>query len=160
MRTTIVCHGCGYVAPPLEPRPFRCPQALAPMTDDVDHVLVRRLDGASAEPFFDRERNPFVRFRRFTHAWHTAMAIGMSDREFVALAGDEFVEMPLYERDGVVIKDETNNVAGSHKARHLMGLRLWLEVAGRIDPSLVEARLAIASCGDAALAAATVGTRP
>src|SRR3954452_21288324 len=93
MRTTIVCHGCGYVAPPLEPRPFRCPHA----GDGVDHVLVRRLDGASADAFFDREPNPFVRFRRFTHAWHTAMAIGMSDREFVALAGDEFAETPLYE---------------------------------------------------------------
>jgi threonine synthase len=156
MRTTIICHGCGYVAPPLEPRPFRCPHA----GDDVDHVLMRRLDGASAEPFFDRKRNPFVRFRSFTHAWHTAMAIGMSDRDFVALAGDEFVETPLYERDGIVIKDETNNVAGSHKARHLMGLRLWLEVAQRIDPSLSEARLAIASCGNAALAAATVAKRP
>jgi threonine synthase len=155
MSTTIVCHGCGYVTPPLEPRPFRCPHA----GDDVDHVLVRRLEGASTEPFFDRERNPFVRFRRFTHAWHTAMAIGMSDREFVALAGDEFTETPLYERDGVIIKDETNNVAGSHKGRHLMGLRLWLEVAQRIDPSLSEARLAIASCGNAALAAATVARR-
>jgi threonine synthase len=37
-----------------------------------------------------------------------------------------------------------------------MGLMLWLLVDERIDPSLAEARLAIASCGNAAMAAATI----
>ncbi len=55
------------------------------------------------------------------------------------------------------VKDETGNVAGSHKARHLFGLLVHLEVVrllgmtgGTLPP------LAIASCGNAALAAAVV----
>ncbi len=57
---------------------------------------------------------------------------------------------------GVWVKDETGNVSGSHKARHLMGVMLAPAVAeslGQADPA---APLAIASCGNAALAAAVV----
>jgi threonine synthase len=158
--STMVCSGCGWVAPPLEPRPFRCPHT---GLDDVDHVLARRLTGASADPFHDPEPNSFIRYRTFTHAWHTARAIGMSDGEFVELVralAPQFVVTPFENREhdgGLLwVKDETGNVAGSHKARHLMGLMIWLRVAERIDPSLAKARLAIASCGNAALAAATI----
>ncbi len=49
-------------------------------------------------------------------------------------------------------KDETHNVGGSHKARHLMGLLLHLAV----DAVATDTRLAISSCGNAALGAATV----
>jgi threonine synthase len=59
---------------------------------------------------------------------------------------------------GVWVKDETGGVSGSHKARHLFDVLLQLEVAERIG--LVDPRdsreLAIASCGNAALAAAVV----
>ena len=162
MSSTIVCAGCGWTAPPLSSRPFRCPHA---GTDDVDHVLARRLESASPVPFFDPEANPFIRYRAFTHAWHTAQAIGMSDDEVIGLirgldahAGG-FRVTPL-ERSpanaGLWIKDETGNIAGSHKSRHLMGLMVWLLVAERIEPALAHARLAIASCGNAAFAAATI----
>jgi threonine synthase len=56
-------------------------------------------------------------------------------------------------------KDETHNVSGSHKARHLMGVMIHLrlaEVAGLYAPTALRRRLAIASCGNAALAAAVV----
>jgi threonine synthase len=161
---SMVCTGCGYVVPELEPRPFRCSHA----GDDVDHVLGRRVEGLDAAAFFDREPNPFVRYRRLTRAWQTAMAIGMTDEEFVDLVqaldarvaevdGRGFVETPLEVRGArLLIKDETANVAGSHKARHLMGLMLWLKVARRLDASLSASRLAIASCGNAALGAAVV----
>ena len=163
MKTSLRCSGCGHPVPPLEPRPFRCPNADA---DGGDHVLVRRLEAVEAAPFFDPEPNPFVRYRRLTHAWHTAMAIGMSDAEFVsavlaldarvvAIDGRGFRETPLHLGE-ITVKDETANVAGSHKARHLMGLMIWLRVAERIDPSLAGQRLAIASCGNAALGAAVV----
>lgn len=152
-RTSVVCHGCDYAVPALEPRPFQCPNR----GDDVDHVLVRSIEGADAAPFHDNEANSLVRFRRFTHAWQTAMAIGMEDEEFVSIARRiPLVETPLYELEGVLIKDETGNLSGSHKARHLAGLIMWLEVAQRIDPSLASARLATASCGNAAMAAATI----
>jgi threonine synthase len=58
------------------------------------------------------------------------------------------------------VKDETGSVAGSHKARHLMGVMLHLRVleAARLPAGegLRARRLAIASCGNAALAAAVV----
>jgi threonine synthase len=60
-------------------------------------------------------------------------------------------------RGAVWIKDETGGVAGSHKARHLMGIMIQLEVVralGLDDPR--RRGLAIASCGNAALAAAVV----
>jgi threonine synthase len=52
----------------------------------------------------------------------------------------------------VWVKDETGNVAGSHKIRHLAGIELWLD----LHLAVPETRLAIASCGNAALAAAVV----
>ncbi len=52
----------------------------------------------------------------------------------------------------LAIKDETGNVAGSHKARHLFGLLLHLAV----DDVPLDRPLAISSCGNAALGAATV----
>jgi threonine synthase len=60
--------------------------------------------------------------------------------------------------DGTWVKDETGNVSGSHKGRHLFGLLVHLEVAERLGLSRTEDRppLAIASCGNAALAAAVV----
>jgi threonine dehydratase len=61
---------------------------------------------------------------------------------------------------GVWVKDETLNVSGSHKARHLFGLALHLEVSEALELVTREENdrrgLAIASCGNAALAAAVV----
>lgn len=55
------------------------------------------------------------------------------------------------------IKDERANVGGSHKGRHLMGVALWLDVAERVGLwHGAPPRLAISSCGNAALAAAVV----
>jgi threonine synthase len=59
---------------------------------------------------------------------------------------------------GAWVKDETGNVSGSHKGRHLMGVLIHLTVMeriGRTDPA-ARPGLAIASCGNAALAAAVV----
>jgi len=121
-------------------------------------VLQRRLSGS---PEIVDDPNPFIRFRRLTHAWHTAMQIGMSDGEFVKLVLD--LDLPFRVTPfrwqpalGVWAKDETANVGGSHKGRHLMGLMIWLRVAERIDPALARRPLAIASCGNAAIAAATI----
>ncbi len=57
--TTVVCAGCGYVAPPTDPFPFRCPSA---GTDDVDHVMAREVDPTHVSfPEGSDEPNPFVR---------------------------------------------------------------------------------------------------
>ncbi len=92
------------------------------------------------------------------------------DAEVAALEGHGFRETPFGREEalsealgfsaegGVWVKDETGNVSGSHKARHLFEVALQLEVAERLgyaDPTR-RATLAIASCGNAALAAAVV----
>jgi threonine synthase len=54
------------------------------------------------------------------------------------------------------VKDETGNVTGSHKGRHLVGTLLYLEALQALDPARPRRALAIYSCGNAALAAAAV----
>lgn len=143
----MICSGCGYTAPPLELRPFRCPKS---GSDDVEHVLRRSVDIRGAQDaFLDPEPNPLIRYRRLTHTWRTAMAMGTTDHDYVALVRrlePQFRVTPFVQRDGVWIKD-----ASSHEARQLMGLMIWIEVM-----KLSDSWLAIAGCGDAALAAATI----
>lgn len=119
----------------------------------------------------DVEPNPYVRWRRLLWSWHRAMEAGWTDDDFVevvrridasvgAVDGTGFRVTPSGHwtkpspdlPDDVVWKDETGNVGGSHKARHLMGLLLHLAV----DAVATDTRLAISSCGNAALGAATV----
>jgi threonine synthase len=174
--SVLACAGCGAAPPAGEPYPFRCGNAVP--GDGVDHVLARTLVGDAGFPG-DGESNPFVRYRALLHAYHRARAGGISDEAFVplvraldarvaAVEGRGFAATPfapappLGARLGleVWVKDETGNVAGSHKARHLFGILLHLEVAERIALTTraeTDRRgLAIASCGNAALAAAVV----
>lgn len=123
--------------------------------------------------------NPFVAFRSLLGYTWLAQAHGISDDTLVALIraldqrvaevdGQGFRRTPLRSlpglesalglssRHALLLKVEAQGPSGSHKGRHLMGLMIWLrvlEVAG-----LLSARppLAIASCGNAALAAAVV----
>ena len=174
----LACSGCGAPADPGDPRPFRCTHA-AP-GDDVDHVMARRLDLARL-PAFDYAPHLFVRWRTLLHGWHAAVHAGMADEVWCALVrelderiaevdGAGFRITPfaraarLSERlgfsreGGVWVKDETRGVAGSHKARHLMGVALWLVAMERLGRTSADTRppLAIASCGNAALAAAVL----
>jgi threonine synthase len=169
----LVCAGCGWQVPAGAVHPFRCRFS---GVGDVDHVLVHR-PGAGSAPHFGDDPNPFVRYRQCLWAWHAAQRRGISDAAFVARVrqldeavaqadGHGFRITPYGRADALGrqlgldlwVKDETGHVAGSHKARHLMGVLLHLDVveggAGR-DPSSL-APLAIASCGNAALAAAVL----
>ncbi len=175
---SFACAGCGYLAPSDRPVPMRCPHAQP--DDDIDHIMGRVLDTARLRFPTASDANPFIRYRTLSHAYHLALALGWTDADFVALVerldaaiaaidGAGFRVTPfarsaaLSERlgfahdGGVFVKDETGNVSGSHKARHLMGTLLELEVADALDGGAsAPARLAIASCGNAALAAAVV----
>jgi threonine synthase len=172
-----VCAGCG-AEPDAGAYPFRCPNA--GMGDDVDHVLRRELDLSRVGfPYGDPEPNPFVRYRTLLHAYHVALQGGMTDEAFCELVreldarvaevdGHGFVVTPFERSDalsdklgfsaegGVWVKDETGNVSGSHKARHLFGVLLYLEVRERLGAAADRPDLAIASCGNAALAAAVI----
>lgn len=181
----LVCSGCGYEVPPTDPAPFRCPGARA--EDDIDHVLRRvldpgsfRVEGEVGDLFRETAGNPFVQYRPLLHSHAVGIASGLDDLAYVVLveeldaavarvAGKGFTRTPFVqiadlahavgvEPDCLWIKDETGNVSGSHKGRHLMGVMLWMEMARRVFPTAPDParQLAIASCGNAALAAAVV----
>ena len=157
--------------------PFRCPRAAA--GDDVDHVLVA--EPPEADFPSGAEQNPFLRYRTLLSPYRLAREAGLSDAAWcetveeldavlVAVDGRGFRVTPMADQKrlaaalgskrAVWVKDETGNVSGSHKARHLMGLMLYLrvlEIAGLpAGEGLRARRLAIASCGNAALAAAVI----
>ncbi len=59
-------------------------------------------------------------------------------------------------KGGIWVKDETENITGSHKGRHLMGTLLYLEGLRHLGNTPEKPELAIYSCGNAALAASAV----
>src|SRR5439155_1027919 len=149
MPSSLACSGCGWAPPDDDPYPFRC--ANAGSGDDVDHVIVRTLDASKLSWPTGTESNTFVRYRELFRSHHLATSRGMPDAEYVELVerldkevsavdGTGFVVTRFGRQDalserlgfstdgGVWVKDETRNVSGSHKARHLMGLAIWLEV--------------------------------
>lgn len=171
------CSGCGARPDPDDPLPFRCPETRE--GDGIDHVLVRRIETESLDFPATVHGNPFQLFRELAYSTHFGRAHGLEDerlrglideldRGVARVEGGGFSVTPflgagqLANRLGfpgirLWIKDETGNVSGSHKARHLMGILLQLEVArsvGRMEGP--KRPLAIASCGNAALAAAVV----
>lgn len=160
-----VCAVCGTRVDIAEAYSWACPRATV---DDWRHVLMPVTDGAPVIP--DDDPNTLVAFRHASAWWAFARAHGMDDDVTVEIArdiGDGFSRTPfarhgvLSDATGVEVwaKDETSNVAGSHKARHLVGVLLHLLVAERLGLSVGRAPLAISSCGNAALAAATLASR-
>ena len=179
------CAVCAATVDVATPMPWRCPRAIG---GDRHHVLqiVRRM--APLRPTDDP--NPFVSYD-VELAWAAfAEANGMTADARIALVreldeavsvvdGTGFRVTPFARSDalsdelgfaadgGVWVKDETGNVAGSHKARHLFTALLHLRAAevlglapwsSALSSSSASDRpsLAIASCGNAALAAATL----
>jgi threonine synthase len=175
----VTCAGCGWTAPDaaVVPYPFRCPNA---GRDDTDHVLTCIVDPARVAFAREDDPNPFARYRELLHSYQVAHAYDMSDKDFTTLVdrldraiavvdGHGFRVTPFARQaalsdrigfdatGGVWVKDETGNVSGSHKARHLMGIMLYLRVIERLGLAPGSPPpLAIASCGNAALAAAVV----
>jgi threonine synthase len=173
-----VCHGCGAVVDPGRALPFACPGVRE--GDDIDHVLVAPTDAPDCDAAGEDE--PFLRYRRWLSPYRLARAAGLSDAAWFDIVGEldealkaadgrgfrgaPFARMPgLAAALGLVggplwIKDETGDVSGSHKGRHLMGLMLYLRVLEisrlALGADLRARRLAIASCGNAALAAAVI----
>jgi threonine synthase len=168
MNTQLHCL-CGAQA--ADPRlPFTCPSR---GVDGGEHLLVRTLDAPLPLPGGEPSGATFPRYARRLHSHTRALEAGWSEARFDALVrrldaavaavdGGGFRITPVSAQPGLAaacghagelwVKDETGNVSGSHKARHLMGVALHLEVVG--VPA--EQPLAIASCGNAALAAAVV----
>jgi threonine synthase len=173
------CAVCGANVDIAEPLSWRCPNVDA---TDRHHAL-QLVQGLAPLRGTD-DPNPFVAFRPYL-AWDSfAMANGMTqaartamvrrvDADIAVVAGTGFHVTPFERADGlsaalgfatdggVWLKDETDQVAGSHKARHLMTILLHLLTAESLGLAPWRAPddrppLAIASCGNAAYAAATL----
>ena len=122
--------------------------------------------------------NPFLRFRDRLDSYDAVRRGDLSDEQFVELVtaldqavaeadgqGHGFVETPVIDGAGLaaaagldvelVIKVEPHNIGGSHKARHLMGVAIQMKVAEALGKTAPE-RLAIASCGNAAIGASVI----
>ena len=171
------CAVCAVEVPIGAALSWRCPSA-----GDSRHHVLGLVDSDAAAAVVD-DPNPFLAFRRGLawDAFAASLGLGDDEREVVvrrvdaavaAVAGTGFVVTPFARADalsdalgfspsgGVWVKDETHQVAGSHKARHLFTILLHLltvEQAG-VAPWRPSSRpsLAIASCGNAALAASTL----
>ena len=172
------CAVCGATTDISTPFTWKCPNARPgePHLPRLEKKLSRLVAG-------DHE-NPFVAFRPYL-AWDAfAASTGLTppqrtelvvslDRRIEAVGGVGFRWTPMErsaglsealgfaEDGGVWVKNDTGNVAGSHKARHLMTIALHLLVAeqqGLATWNGIGSRpsLAIASCGNAALAASTL----
>ena len=162
------CAVCGITVPVSASCTWRCPAATA----QDPHHLLQIIDPESHEHegHLLKSDNPMVRYGPRLAWWRWARANGISEQQCISLteevAGDFRVtpyahDAMLSERIGaeVFVKDETGSVAGSQKARHLVSIMLHLLAAESVGLITERAPLAIASCGNAALAAATLAQR-
>ncbi len=174
------CATCGAETDIATPLPFRCPNATV---DDPRHVLQIVSRAAPREPTAVDEPTPtdqtFITYDRDL-AWAAfAEAHGMDtvsrralveslDAAVRAVGNAGFAPTPfarsaalsnafdMSAAGGVWVKDETHGVGGSQKARFLFSILLHLRAAEDLGLLGERAPLAIASCGNAALAAATL----
>ncbi len=168
------CATCGAEVPVATPLSFRCPNATA---TDRYHVL-QIVSGPRVDPP-ERQANTFVTddqnlaWAAFAESHGMARArrnelIEELDAAIRDVDGASFVATPFARSDvlsdelgmsargGIWVKDETGGVGGSQKARFLFSILLHLRAAQELGLLADRPPLAIASCGNAALAAATL----
>ena len=177
------CAVCAAELPIDTVMPWRCPRS---NEHDRHHVLYPV--GATAPVVAAADPNPFVAFDAGL-AWAAfAETNGMGlaartalirtlDQQVSTVAGTGFRTTPFLRSDalsdalgfdagvhgGVWVKDETGNVAGSQKARHLFTILLHLRAAEVLGVAPWRGAgnrppLAISSCGNAAIAASTLAS--
>ena len=176
--TGLTCSVCGTQANIATPFTWKCPQSTA---TDRHHVFGFESELVPFRP--ETHVNPFIAYRRYLAVDALGAGLGLTEQQRIdviektdaAIAkqcGVGFRVTPFAREDalsdalgfvasgGIWVKDETKNVAKSHKARHLFSELLHLlmvEKAGRAPWTQNDRpSLAIASCGNAAIAAATL----
>ena len=170
----LVCEATVDIATPF---PWRCPNSTPADRHHVLSIVAGVETQGNRVP--DPDANPFVSndSRLAWAAYAEANDIDAAARRTIVddlddavrrVAGVGFVPTPFGRSDalsdalgftdggGVWVKDETGGVAGSQKARHLFSILLHLIAAERLGQLPKRPPLAIASCGNAALAAATL----
>lgn len=170
-----LCLVCGRNVPISQPMVFRCPNATV---DDPWHAL-QIVHSAQQIAQLVSSSNPFIAYRPH-FAWDAfGAALGLpcaervdlvetTNQQVIEVCGTGFHSTPFARADslsaalgfneagGVWIKDETHQVGGSHKARHLLSAMLALLIAESRGYFAGRPKLAIASCGNAAIAAAVL----
>lgn len=124
------------------------------------------------------DSNPFLRYRERLDSYEAVRRGDLTDAQFVQVVaeldhavaeadghGHGFQQTPVHDGSALaaeagldvdlVIKAEPHNIGGSHKARHLMGVAIQLCVDAELGGHLPD-RLAIASCGNAAIGASVI----
>jgi threonine synthase len=146
--------------------------------DDINHILEKFLADELSLPKLDgiirrknNNTNPYSVFREFFFVYYLAEYLHVDYEAILAdinsglkkLGEPNFQETPILiiedsklSKSKLFIKNETVNVTGSHKARHLMGNILYLEVLVKAGILKNIPKLAVYSCGNAALGAAAV----
>jgi threonine synthase len=145
--------------------------------DDANHILEKHLPSGFrfkiSKIIAKRtdDSTPYKLFKRYFYSYYLAEYLEIDfdkivddiNKNLTLIGEPKFLFTPLLEIDNVpgisgttVIKNETGNVSGSHKARHLMGNILYIEVLHRAGMIKDKPKLAVYSCGNAALAAAAI----
>ncbi len=177
--TGLTCSVCGSHLDIASPLSWKCPNAT-----DTDRHHVLQFDSAIDVFRPTEDVNPFLAYREYLAVDAYGASLGLDTTERIAIIqelddavrsvdGTGFVRTPMKRADalsdelgftadgGIWIKDETHNVAGSHKARHLFTELVYLVMTERADVAPWKSPterpiLAIASCGNAAIAASTL----
>ncbi len=168
------CAACGATRRIEEPAPWRCPRATSTDRHHVLHIVSvpgRPARVGAANTFAAHDRDLAWSAHAAANGLDADVRAGLVadlDRGVRRVAGVGFEPTPFH-RDaalsdelgfapggGVWVKDETHAVGGSQKARHLASVLLHLRAAESLGQLSGGRTLAIASCGNAALAAATL----
>jgi threonine synthase len=166
------CAVCGTTVDIVTPFAWRCPRASPDDRHHVLHPVVEPDDlGTVPDAHLDsNDPNPYVRFSKRLAWWAFAQSNGLDVHTCLRLTREvaDGFEVTPYAVSPVIsdelgvevwVKDETVGVAGSHKARHLVTIMLHLRAAEELGMLAERPPLAIASCGNAALAASTLAWR-
>jgi threonine synthase len=120
---------------------------------------------AGSRQTFDVLRHSISAYRLLGHdRYHRVLErvaeqlLRMEDRDFkvTPLTEEPALASALGRTGRLWVKDETGNVTGSHKGRHLMATLLYLEALRKLKGESIKKVLAIYSCGNAALGASAV----
>jgi threonine synthase len=169
----IFCPACGRKVSPGDGA-FACPEA----RPGEDHFLRKKLapgpdTGDKIRDLWESgDRRSFSVFRELLSSRHLAgessyvNILHTIEARLEREEGHGFRVTPCTRETGLAralgrsgqvwVKNETGNITGSHKGRHLMGTLLYLEALREAADQRQKQVLAIYSCGNAALGAAAV----
>ncbi|MEK6626207.1 MAG: hypothetical protein AABY86_14650, partial [Bdellovibrionota bacterium] len=121
MLASLLCRGCGRVYELQKELVLSCENRGD--NKDINHILEKKIDVviSKSELISNRELNPFIKFKDFFYSHALAKKLNLNYNELVRKIDPGFSKTPLIRDQNLFIKNETCNIGGSHKARHLMG---------------------------------------